>query len=429
MARHLALLDDALVRIADGSLRRLVVQIPPRHGKSELIGRYFPPWYLGRFPDRQVMYVSYEAKQARRYGRFARNLLQQHGRSIFDVAVADDSSAADIWSIAGREGAMVTAGAGGPLTGKGAHVLIVDDPIKNAEQAASELYRDSIWEWWLSTAFTRLEPDGAVIIVQTRWHKDDLAGRVQAEQPKENWEVISLPALAEENDVLGRQPGEALWPERLDRTELERIRESQSLYWWLALYQQRPVKHGSIEWPSEYFEGEHLWFRDWPARMLKVATLDPSKGKTQHSDYSAYILAGETDDGHLWVEADLDRRPVGKMLEDGAELCLRFKPIAIGVESNAWQDLLQEPMLAAFSRAGLAEIAIDAIYNQVNKEIRIRRLDPLLRSGRIHFRDTPGTRLLVNQLKEFPLAIHDDGPDALEMAVRLMRHYRSGESI
>jgi predicted phage terminase large subunit-like protein len=420
-ARHLALLDDALCDAAARRKKRIIVQLPPRHGKSELVGRYFPAWYLGTFPDHNVIYASYEAGQARKYGRYARNVLAERGAQCFGLKVSDDSHAADRWNIQGREGGMVTSGVGGPLTGKGADILIVDDPVKNAEEAASEVRRDAIWDWWESTALTRLEPNGVAIIVQTRWHKDDLAGRAQSQQAGENWHVINLPALAEEGDMLGRQPGEALWPERYPRDVLEQIRDSRSLYWWLALYQQRPTKYASIEWPAEHFDRDGLWFDSWPADLpLKVITLDPSKGKTKHADYSAYILLARDPWGCYWIEADMDRRPVGKIVDDGVELCRRFRPQILGIEAEAWQDLLGPmftPRLDALFQHG---VDIHEIYSGgVAKENRIRRLDPHLRKGTIRFRNTPGTRILVQQLREFPMAAHDDGPDALEMAVRL----------
>lgn len=417
LANHLCKLDESLVDVANGDCKRLVVEFPPRHGKSELVGRYFPAWFLGTFPDKQVMYCSYEAKQARKYGRFARNVMQECGQEYFGVSVAEDSHAADMWNIEGREGGMVTAGIGGPLTGKGAQLLIADDPIKNAEEAVSEHKRNTIWDWWESTALTRLEPGGAVIIVMTRWHKDDLAGRSVREMADEGWRVLKFPALAEANDPLDREEGEALWPERFSREDLEKVRDNRSLYWWLALYQQRPTKHASVEWPSEYFED--CWFEAWPECGVKVITLDPSKGRTKHSDYSAYVMLGRGVDGCYYVDADLDRRSAGQIVDDGVELCRQFRPEALGIEENAWQDLLADMMTPRLHELNMIGIDVHTIGNySVAKENRIRRIDPYLRNRRIKFRNTPGCKLLVNQLSEFPLAQHDDGPDALEMALR-----------
>ncbi|MCC6419952.1 MAG: hypothetical protein IT429_17085 [Gemmataceae bacterium] len=257
---HLTLLNRKLLDVAAGRCRRLVISMPPRHGKSELTSRYFPAWFLGSYPDRRVILTSYEANFAAGWGRKARDVLGATGH-LFGVKVSGASSAADRWEIEGREGGMVTAGVGGPITGRGADVLIVDDPVKNAEEARSPTQREKAWDWFKSTAYTRLEPNGSVILIMTRWHRDDLAGRLlsqAADLDGYRWEVISLPALATESDPLGRQPGEALWPQRYPAERLEATRKDIEAFWWAALYQQDPTAEGGTEWPPEYFRPRHL---------------------------------------------------------------------------------------------------------------------------------------------------------------------------
>lgn len=216
--------------------------MPPRHGKSLLVSEHFPAWYLGQFPDRRVILTSYEADFAATWGRKARRILEGHGPSLFGVTVDRSSSAGDRWDILGRRGGMGTAGVRGAITGKGADLLIVDDPVKNSEQANSFVIREAIWDWWQSTAYTRLEPGASVVLVQTRWHGDDLAGRILREMRDggEQWDVVNLPALSRADDLLGRRPGEALWPERYSATELARIRAAVGEYNFLALYDQDP---------------------------------------------------------------------------------------------------------------------------------------------------------------------------------------------
>lgn len=427
LAAHLLLLDRKLVETINKRDGRLIVQMPPRHGKSELISRYLPAWYLGTFPDRNVMLVSYEAHQAAKYGRYARNLMIENGPKVFGVSVADDSSAADRWGIQGREGGMVTAGIGGPLTGKGAHLLIVDDPIKNAEQAVSEVYRDKAWEWWQSTAFTRLEPGGSIIIVQTRWHNDDLAGRVQREQAEEGWDVVSLPAIAEEDDLLGRAVGEPLWPERYPLERLAKMRGGMSPYWWNALFSQRPSQHESVEWPAEYFD-DRIWFDEWPREwLIKTMALDPSKGKSDHKgDYSAFAKLMVDRNFNLWIDCDMERRPPEQIVTDGVELYREFAPDRFGIESNAWQELLGKDFTRVFLERNMPWVEPLQIENRVNKIVRIRDLGQFLRDRRFRVKRNAGGRLLVNQLREFPLAKHDDGPDACEMAIRLAEEALGG---
>jgi predicted phage terminase large subunit-like protein len=244
-----------------------MILMPPRHGKSQLTSQYFAAWYLGTFPDRRVLLTSYEADFAASWGRKARDILEEYGPKVFGVRLRRDSTAGARWDLAGHEGGMNTAGVAGPVTGKGAHLFIIDDPLKNDKDAASKTVRDGQWEWYRSTAYTRLEPGGAIILIMTRWNEDDLAGRLlkQAKEDPEadQWEVISLPGLAEEDDTLGRQPGEALWPERFGEKELLQIKRTIGTYWWNSLYRQKPSpEEGTLFKRSwfRYFRDEGLYY-------------------------------------------------------------------------------------------------------------------------------------------------------------------------
>lgn len=274
MKRHLAILDQAITDTIEQDDGRLIVTMPPRHGKSELCSKYLPAWYLGTFPDRRVMLTSYEAEFASKWGRDARNLLEDHG-GIFGVQLAGDSSAAHRWEIAGHGGGMVTAGVGGPITGKGANLLIVDDPVKNAEEANSITYRQKAWDWYQSTAYTRLEPKAAVIVIQTRWHEDDLTGRLlkEAQQGGDKWRVINFPAIANANDLLGRQPGAALWPERYNERRLDKIRRAVGDYVWSALYQQEPRNAEDCVIKSEWLR-YYLWHGECHYHLHDLRTID-----------------------------------------------------------------------------------------------------------------------------------------------------------
>lgn len=239
---HLLLIDEALLKVASREITRLLIEVPIRHGKSELVSRYGPAWWLGRYPDDQVMLAAYEAEFARSWGRKARDVLAEFGPSVFGVDVADMPASADWWHVEDHEGVMVTAGVGGALTGKGADLLIIDDPVKNAEQANSEVYRQKTWDWWQSTARSRLQPGGRVVVVMARWHEDDLAGRLLANQDEsEPWDVLKLPAVAEENDPMGRAVGEALCPEMFTEADLQRTKRELGSYWFSALLQQKPA--------------------------------------------------------------------------------------------------------------------------------------------------------------------------------------------
>lgn len=397
--------------------RRLLVTMPPRHGKSEFLSLYFPTWYLGVWPDRRVMLASYEASFAESWGRKSRDMMREVGCEVFGVRVRESPSAASHWEIEGREGGMSTAGVGGPLTGKGADLLIIDDPIKNAEEANSPTIREKIWDWYRSTAYTRLEPDGVVIVIQTRWHEDDLAGRVlrDADEGGEPWRVVNMPAIDE--------AGRPLWPERFPIDKLRRIERTLSPYFWSALYQQKPIREGRTEWPDAYFDGTLCYEDDWPNQFeASIVAIDPSKGKSAKAgDYSAIVFGGLSG-GTVFVDADLARRPPSRIVEDGVAIATRYGAHAVGVESNAFQELLGNEFDRFCDDRRIDRLPVHLIDNVVNKNLRIGRIGPWLHNRRIRFRDTPGCRLLVSQLKEWPRGKHDDGPDAMEMMLRLLVH-------
>lgn len=242
--------------VLGGRKKRLIITEPPRHGKSEFWSKYFPAFFLGNFPDQRVILTSYEAGFASTWGRKTRDLLEDWGEQLFGVTVDRSSFSVSDWNLEGREGGMSTAGIGGPITGRGANLFIIDDPTKNAKEAQSELVREAQWDWYTSTARTRVEPGGTIIVIMTRWHEDDLAGRLlqsAKEDPEaDQWEVINLPALAEAGDVLGRAEGEALFPERYDVEALRKIKATIGSYWWSALFQGSPRP----------MEG-NLFKRDW----------------------------------------------------------------------------------------------------------------------------------------------------------------------
>lgn len=224
--------------------RRLIVEIPPRHGKSTIVSQGLPVWFLELFPERHIILASYEAGFAAEWGRAVRNLVAQYAGEL-TVRISEDSSAANRWHTP-QGGGMVTAGVDGPITGRGADLFVIDDPVKSWAQAQSPAYRAHLWDWWHSTAKTRLEPAASVILCMARWHEDDLAGKLIREMDAggQPWEVIRLPAVAEDGDPLGRALGEPLWPERFPAEALAEIQRSSPSYVWNALYQQRPERAG-----------------------------------------------------------------------------------------------------------------------------------------------------------------------------------------
>ena len=427
-ARHHLRKCHWLAKIEQGTCSRLIVSEPPRHGKSYLISRYFPAWYLGRNPDKRIILATYAANFSEQWSGWVRDILAEWGPQLFGIRVRRDAPRGR-WFIEGREGGMQAAGVCGPITGKGADLLIADDVVKNHEEALSETILNSHWEWWQSTARGRIESGGAAIVNMTRWADGDLAGRLIRNQSEDGdrWEQLRLPAIAvrdeyDEGGKLWRREGEALWPERWPLHELKKTRATLAPYWWAAQYQQEPGQHGSFEFPPDYF-ADHIWATDdeWPDGFdISVCALDPSKGKdAKRGDYSALVAVGFRG-GKFWVEAAGDRWPISELANQALAWSDRHQPEAFGVEANQFQELLLPVFEAAHAVRGGRPVNWVGINNSENKILRIQRLGSSLAHRHIKLRRSAGTELLVDQLRRFPVAEHDDLPDALEMALRLI---------
>ena len=294
LAPHLLLLSQKLVDVAAGRIKRLIISMPPRHGKSELTSKYFPSWYLGLYPDRRFMLASYEAEFAASWGRKARDLYARWGPDVFGYRVSPASASASAWNVHLCEGGMDTAGALGAVLGKGAHCFVIDDPVKNDQEADSATMRQHVWDWYVTTAYSRLaaQPEGAMVIIMTRWHKDDLAGRLISAMAEggEKWETVTLPAIAEKDDPMGRAEGEALWPAWFPRERLDRIKQQTTLHegvrWWFAMYQQKPQESGRAVFKSEWFERRCSIF-DRPRFLYKVMSVDCAAKTGIRNDYSS----------------------------------------------------------------------------------------------------------------------------------------------
>lgn len=421
------LLEQEVLATLFGDWDVLIAQAPPRHGKSEFLSRRVPSWYHSVFPANRTILTSCSLGLARAHSRWVRNEVNRLSGYFQNGGVNPYVSAQAEWETA-YGGGIKAAGVDGDIIGRGANLFIVDDFIRNSKQATSLKVRESQWEWFQTTARSRIEPGGKLIVLATRWHEEDLIGKILKYACGEaGWRVreIRLPALAEpteaQPDLLGRKTDEALWPERWSSEYLMRLRDGSDPYWWAALYQQRLGSYGKNEWPAEYFYNVFAQDDEWPESFLVSATaLDPSKGRnTKSGDYSAIVTVGFSK-GYLWVDADLQRRPVPQIMRDLVEWNTLRRPMVTGIEGVLFQELLGPDYEQAQIELGNYRDVPVMIDNSISKTLRISRLGQWLRLHRVKIRNTPGGRLLLQQLKDFPNGDHDDGPDAMEMAVRLL---------
>ncbi len=338
--------------------------------------------------------------------------------------------------------------------------LIVCDDLQNEGHMTSALQRESSRQWFHGTLLKAGTKRTNLVSLATALHRDALAMQLHKtpgwtsrkfraieswpvnEKLWTEWEKIycdlesprtraAAHAFYQKNQKAMHEGAVLLWPEEEDLYTLMKMRVEEGRTAFEREKQSSPIDPERCEWPEEYF-GDHIWFREWPADLqFKTLALDPSKGAdSRHGDYSAFVVLGVDRQGLLYVEADLARRPTPQMVADGVSLCERFRVDSFGVEANQYQELLAGEFQSEFLRRGLRKLVPYAIHNYVNKTTRIRRLGPYLSQRRLRFASaSPSTRLLVEQLRDFPLGSHDDGPDALEMALRLAEQMFHGRNI
>lgn len=414
---HHRVLCDALERVARGECLRLMVMMPPRHGKSEIASRRFPPWYLGAFPGREIIAASYNADLASDFGRDVRNIIQsQEYKELFpSTELAADSQAANKWHTSAG-GVYVAAGVGGGLTGRGAHVLLIDDPVKDREDAESSLSRQRVWDWYTSTAYTRLMPGGAVILIQTRWHTDDLAGRLLDTYQKfggDQWEVICMPAMGEQG---------ALWPDWYPEKELERIRSVIGPRDWAALYQQTPIAEGRSEFKRDWLQWYHGTLTG--AGMNTYILVDPAGAKKLTSDRTAMWVVGLNEDGNYYLlDFVYDRLNLPERIRELMRLHRKWRPMRVGYEKYG-KDSDIEALKMAQERDNY-RFSVQELGGRLRKEDRIRRLQPIFEQKKVYLpvtmykTDYSGKtvdlidQFLNEEYDRFPVGRHDDGLDCL----------------
>jgi predicted phage terminase large subunit-like protein len=406
-------LISKLEAVERGEIKRLMIFMPPRHGKSLLSSQIFPAWYLGRNPSKSVIMATYAQDLSDDFGRVVRNFANDpYTQTVFpELDIAEDSNSMKRF-VTSAGGAYYAVGRGSAITGRGADLLVIDDPIKDADEARSENVRHALHEWYSSVAYTRLQPGGAVIIIQTRWHESDLAGWLLKEHPEENWDVLSLPAIAE-CDWGDRREGEALWPERFTAEMLASIKMAVGGAAWAALYQQRPTAAEGEVFKREWWQR----YTEFPPKFKRIVQSWDTAFKTgQTNDYSVGTTWGEAENGFYLLDLWKGRAEFPALKRQVAALAKEWKPNAILVEDKAsGQSLIQELKQST-------PFPVMAIKVDTDKLSRAYAASPLVEAGKVFLpKDAPWLADYLYTLSVFPAGAHDDDVDSTTQALNYMR--------
>lgn len=418
--------------VAAGKSPRLMVFMPPRHGKSQIVSRRFPVWHLGHHPDHEVMLATYGQSLSNDLSRDALECARStQTKSAFpDLRISDKREAVEQWKTT-RGGGLSASGVGGPMTGRGAHVLVIDDPVKGAKEVDSPDYREDQKRWYRANAFTRLAPGAGVLLTMTRWHQDDLAGWLleEAREGGDQWEIVCYPAIATADEysqagVLMRQAGEALHPARYPLHSLQAIERTLGPYFWAALYQQTPVPSSGQVIQAGWLEH---YYAALPARkeVLRVMSIDTATKEKESNDpsgigvfdhhlkktYVADIWTGRLAYPELlaFVRAQVDlHRPDVLLIEDKG----------IGTE------LIRE--LKADGKVG----RVVAVEPCASKQLRLVAETGVMASGDFLLPQSAAwTPSYKGQMLGFPKTDHDEEADITSQALAWLRQSRGPESL
>lgn len=428
-ADHHYLIAEKLEAVESGECKRLMIFMPPRHGKSELASRRFPAWFLGRNPDKNIIAASYNSDLAGDFGRDVRNIAKtQEYSNIFKTTLAEDSKAAGRWHTSGG-GGYVAAGVGTAITGRGAHILIIDDPFKDRQSADSELIREKTYKWYLSTAYTRLEGgsadkdhdelwndwmdadtngkafDGAIILIQTRWHEDDLAGRLlnDMEQGADQWDILKLPAINSE--------GKALWHKKYPLARLKTIKKALTKKYgsreWDSLYQQEPVAEEGSFFKREWFKRYKLG--DEPATKNYQSTDFATREGA--GDFTELGVFGVDREKHVWVKDWwYGQETTDVWIDEQLSQYEKNKCYAAFGETGQIRRAV-EPFQTMRSRQRKIYPRLEWITRSGDKASIARSFQGMAAAGMVHVPHTDWGDRLINQLCTFPSGKYDDAVD------------------
>ena len=425
-------LQDVYERVLRGESPRVMIFMPPRHGKSDESTKKFPSWVLGKSPEFPIIVSTYSQDLSTKFGQGTRDLMNSRNyQSIFPVRLREDTKAKASW-MTDKDGGYEAVGVGGAITGKGFKIGIIDDPIKNDEEAESELIRDNVYSWYTTTFYTRQEGNAAIILIQTRWHEEDLAGRLLKEQQLsqdngekdfDRWEIINFPAIAEQDEKF-RKEGEPLWPDKFNLEHLNKTKRTLGPYKWSALYQQKPVDIESQEFKQGWYKYRPL------SEVLKLntrrfLTIDPASAMRGKSDNIGVVL-NFIDRENKWNVM------AWKLRMDGAELInfmfstfLEYRFEKVGIEEGVYKQVIKPFLDDEMRKRNVFFDVVELKHEQQAKVLRIRGLIPYYSSGSVFHIEGFCSDLEAEQII-FPRGAHDDVVDAEAYQLQLAEAPVSG---
>ncbi len=422
------LICQAMERVANGTLKRVLISVPPRHGKSSICSETFAPWYFGNNPKGRIILASYSSSLSDTFSRRARNTMQtQNYQDIFETKLAEDSQSVKTWHTTDG-GYMLSSGVGGAITGRGGDILILDDYFSNREDSESEVMSDKLWDWYTSTFYTRQQKDAAIVIIATRWAETDLIGRLLAEEEAghgDKWEKITLPAIAVENERW-RAKDEALWESTYPVQKLLQTKNVIGSRDFEALYQQNPLNEGGGHFKREYFvkyDSDELRGKD-----LEIVTfIDPAISLKQSADYSAIVTIGRdklTNNIYI-LDVFHNRCEPDELVDTLFDIVKTWQPKKVGIEVVAYQKMLALEVRKQM-RLRNSFFQLEEVRPMGEKEARIlSTLQPRYSNHSIiHY----GTMcdVIESELLRFPDGAHDDAIDALAGAVHMLKTTAQG---
>lgn len=405
--KHTELLCDVLQKIADGEQKRVIVTMPPRHSKSMTITETFPSFYLGKNPNKRVITTAYGDSLARKFGRLNKNKIDEYGEELFGVRLNDENASNNNWSLKGYRGGQISTGIGGSITGEGADLLVVDDPYKNHEMAFSEVQREKVLNEWQNTLLTRLQKGASVIVVQTRWHEDDLVGKLLRDEP-DKWELINFPAISEdESDILGREIGDPLCPQLgFDEEWAENKKLEVGSKVWASLYQQRPSPESGDVFKREWIQ----FYKVLPEVEEQMISVDASFKDKKNSDFCVIQVWGKKGANKYLIDQIRDRMAFPATVSAIRTMSAKYpkahaKLIEDKANGTAVIDYLKNEITGMIP-----------VEPQGGKEARASAVSPQWESGNVFLPDpsiAPWIGDFIEELVQFPNAKHDDCVDCM----------------